>query len=301
MTATSDSFFNAKGPVPYGLMNDYMFKVTLGKSPLALKGLICSLLHLSSEEVISVDVMNPTEPGDSVDSKDMIFDLKVNLNNNTFINLEMQVTKQAFWPERSLTYLCRAFNHLKEGESYSKIKPAIHIGFIDFDLCPEEPEFYSTYHLANDVTHRIYTSKFTLSVVNLKRIELATDADRKYGIDYWAALFKSTTWEEIQMLAKKNTAIAEAAQTMYRLSEDDLVRERCASRQEHYRILQTYEDEAKKNKETIQALASENALLIHLITSKLKAGKSLEQIAVEVEMPVDDIRPLYEHIKQDLS
>ena len=32
---------------------------------------------------------------------------------------------------------------------------------------------------------------------------------------------------------------------MYQLSDDEMVRERCRARQEHYRILQTYEEQVK--------------------------------------------------------
>jgi len=245
----ADSFYNAKGEVLFGLTNDYMFKAVLGENQAALKGLICSLLHMTPEKVIDVDVVNPIVPGDTVESKDMILDVKVCLDNHTLINLEMQLARQNFWPERSLGYLCRTFDNLKEGESYLQTRSAIHIGFIDFDLFAEEsPEFYATYHLANDKTHHIYTSKFTLSVVNLKRIDEATEEDKEHKIDYWARLFKSTTWEEIQMLAKTNNAIAEAAQTMYQLSDDEMVRERCRARQEHYRILQTYEEQVEEQK-----------------------------------------------------
>lgn len=106
----------------------------------------------------------------------------------------MQIVKEEAWPERSLTYLCDIFKNLEKGEPYSHVRPAIHIGLLDYDLFPEEPEFYATYHLANDVTHRIYTSKFSLSVLSLNRTELATAEDKKYGIDYWAKLFKATTW-----------------------------------------------------------------------------------------------------------
>ena len=44
----------------------------------------------------------------------------------------------------------------------------------------------------------LYSDKFTLSVVNLKHIELATEEDKAYRNDYWAALFKAKTWEDAE-------------------------------------------------------------------------------------------------------
>ena len=50
---------NVTGPLPYKLTNDYLFRALLQKNSYVLKGLICSLLHLNDEEVISVRITNP--------------------------------------------------------------------------------------------------------------------------------------------------------------------------------------------------------------------------------------------------
>ena len=55
----SSSFHNASGNIPYRMTNDYMFRAILQTNNFALKGLICSLLHLSEEEIISVTITNP--------------------------------------------------------------------------------------------------------------------------------------------------------------------------------------------------------------------------------------------------
>jgi predicted RNase H-like nuclease (RuvC/YqgF family) len=67
-------------------------------------------------------------------------------------------------------------------------------------------------------------------VVDLKHIELATDADKAYGIDKWAALFRSISWEEILMTAKNDEYLMEATKTLYNLNADDMVRQRCQAR-----------------------------------------------------------------------
>ncbi|MEI3339126.1 MAG: hypothetical protein V8R80_03485 [Eubacterium sp.] len=58
-------------------------------------------------------------------------------------------------------------------------------------------------------------------MLDLKQIELATEEDRKYKIDYWANLFKSTTWEELKMIAKSDEYIREAVDTVYQLSKEE--------------------------------------------------------------------------------
>lgn len=119
--------------------------------------------------------------------------------------------------------------------------PIIHISFLDYTLFKDSPEFYSTYKLINVKNHQIYSDKFTLSVLNLSRIDLATEEDKKYQIDYWARLFKAATWEEIHMIASENDSISEASDTIFRLSAEADIRKRCLDREEYYRDIRTYQ------------------------------------------------------------
>lgn len=226
---------NLTGPLTIPMTNDYLFRALLQQNNKVLKGLISSLLHLPLEEMVSVEITNPIELGKSFDDKTFFLDIKVLLNSNTVINLEMQVINEHNWPERSLSYLCRSFDSLNRGESYLEVKPAIQISLLDFTLFPDNPEFYATYQLLNVKNCIKYSDKLRLHVLDLTHIDLATEEDKKYQIDYWAALFKTTTWEELKMLAKKNDAIAEAVETIYKLSEEENIRLQCEAREDYYR------------------------------------------------------------------
>ena len=193
----SYSFEKASGSIDYGLTNDYMFRAVLQHNNRVLKGLICSLLHLQPNNVISIEITNPILPGNPRDDKEFILDIEINLNNGTLVNLEMQIINEHSWPERSLSYLCHRFDQLSKGQDYTQCKPTIHIGFLDFTPFEECAEFYATYKLLNIKNYHLYSDKFTICVVDLTHIYLATDEDKAYGTDHWARLFKSTTWEEI--------------------------------------------------------------------------------------------------------
>lgn len=82
--------------------------------------------------------------------------------------------------------------------------------------------------------HSVYSDKFVLSMVDLTQVDLATEEDKKYQIDYWARLFKATTWEEIKMIANKNQYLYEASSTLYQLTAEDVIREQCEQRERYY-------------------------------------------------------------------
>lgn len=150
-------------------------------------------------------------------------------------NLEMQVVNEHNWQDRSLSYLCRSFDHLNNGDAYTQAKPAVQIGFLNFTLFPDHPEFFSTYYMMNEKTYQKYSDKLRLVVVDLTQIRLATKEDRIYGIDQWAKFFKCKDWSELVMLAKENSDIQAAVGTVYQLSRDEKIRQQCEAREDFYR------------------------------------------------------------------
>lgn len=169
---------SATGPVGIPMTNDYLFRALMQRNNNVLKGLICSLLHISPNDITSVIITNPIELGESIDQKTFMLDIKVFLNASTFINLEMQVINRHNWPERSLSYLCRAFDNLHQGEEYENIRPVIQISLLDFTLFNNHPEFYATYKFLNVKNYTVYSDKLRLSVLDLTRTDLATEEDK---------------------------------------------------------------------------------------------------------------------------
>ena len=165
---------DAHGKLPYGMTNDYMFRAVLQSNNKVLRGLICSLLHLAESEVTSVTITNPVILGEAVTDKEFRLDIDVILNNQTLINLEMQIANRLNWRDRSVMYLCRSFDQLNHGQGYGVAKPAIHIGFLDYTLFRERPEFYVSYKLINVKNHQKYSDSLALYVLDLSRIDLAT-------------------------------------------------------------------------------------------------------------------------------
>lgn len=262
------TFQNDAGTIDYTLMNDYMFRAVLQENEIVLKGLVCSLLRLLPDDVKTVTILNPIELGKSYDEKAFVLDIKVLLNNAAVINIELQVANQSFWSNRSLSYLCGIFQNLKHGEDYAQVKPAYHIGILNFSLFPEYPEFYATYKIMNVEKHYIYNDNFTLNVLDLKQIELATDEDKAYQLDYWARLFQAKKWEELKMMAQDNTVMKEAGETLYKLNQDDEMRYICEMREEGQRILRTYQTLIRQGEEKLAenaaALAEKDAIIAAL-------------------------------------
>ncbi len=192
--------------------------------------------------------------GTAINDKTFILDIRISLNDNDVINLELQVINQHNWVERSLSYLCRAFDSLLIGDSYLEVKPVTQIGLLNFTLFPEHPEFYATYQLLNVKDYSLYSDKLRLSVLDLTRIDLATEEDRSCQLDCWARFFKATTWEELHMLAQNNETIVEAASTVYKLTQEERIRMECEAREDYYRTQRDMQLIMKRSTEKLEKL-----------------------------------------------
>ena len=226
---------NPEEKVPYGMMNDYMFRAVLQKSPDALRGLLSALLHIPESEIISCEICNPIILGDALDEKTCILDILVLLNKNRQINLEMQVGPIENWTDRSLYYLCKMFTDLKEGMDYTQTKPSIHIGILSKSPVPEDAAFYNEYALKNRKTGYEFTGKFSLHVLDLSYISKVTDDVKNTSLYHWACLFKATTWKEMLAMAEQSESIRKAVVTLRQLTNDEKIKLQCEAR-ERYRM-----------------------------------------------------------------
>ena len=259
---SSDTIFSeqleaATGQIDYTLLNDYMFHIVLQNNEPVLCGLVSSLLHLPPAEILSIQIMNPILPGEAISNKEFVLDIQIFLNNNTYLNLELQVENEENWPDRSLSYLCRSFDQLYRGQTYETALPTIHIGILDYDLFPESPAFYTKNMIMNTITHKVFNDKFVLSVLCLTQRNLATEEDRLWQIDTWAELFKAKTWEDIKMIAQTNHTLTNAAESLFQYNGDDMIRQRCLAREDYERHERTVNKKIQDLEQRIAELEAE--------------------------------------------
>lgn len=233
---SNDAILNSfSGKVEFRLMNAYMFVAVLQKNRETLCHLVAALLHIPREEIASIQILNPIILGEDISKKDCVLDLLILLNDNTKINIEVQVENEGNWDDRGIYYLARNISDLETGEDYRNLKKVIQIGILDFTFPKGNTEFYQENMLINKRTHRIYSDKVAVNVLCLSQIENATRQDRESGLYQWAKVFKATTWEELKKMSEKNKTVRETVVTMAELTADEKIREQCRRREKYER------------------------------------------------------------------
>ena len=263
------------GKLKIPLTNDYMFKALMQENESVLKGLLCSLLSLKEDDIVSTEITNSIILGDDITDKTFMLDVCLRLNDSQIINLEMQVIDYHNWTERSLAYLGREFSKILKGDDYENATPVHQIGILNFTLFEEHPMFYSTYMMQELKNHHRYSDKFAISVLDLTQIDKATVDDKARKLDQWARLFSAKTWEDLTMLTKENPIMADAVETLQNLTDDDAISAACYRRDLHMkyeayvqRKLKEQADELKQKSDEINQQANEIAELKRLLAEE---------------------------------
>ncbi len=140
-----------------------------------------------------------------------ILDMALELNDDTKINVELQIRMQKHWIKRQLFYLARMYDEdLKLGQDYRKLQKCISIGILDFKLLEGEG-CHSVYRLRNEKGEEL-TELWEVHIIELRK---SLTGNR---LDGWIQLFNAESWEELDMLTAKYKGLTEAAEAMKRMS-----------------------------------------------------------------------------------
>ena len=252
------------------------------------------MLYIPEEEILSCVICNPIILGDAIDEKTCILDIRVLLNGNKQINLEMQMGSVENWTDRSVFYLCRMFTDMKKGLDYTQTKPSIHIGIMMKSPVPEDAAFYNEYALKNRRTGYEFTGKIALHVLDLSCLEQVPKEERNSPLYYWACVFKAKTWKEVLAMAEQSESIKKAVVTLRELSEDEKIRLQCEAR-ERYQMdwqssMRTSREKGREEGRESGRKEGEVQKAHDVAEALLEEGMEIEKIAKIVGMEVNVIR-----------
>ena len=199
---------------------DFAFKEIM-MNETARIGFLSAVLKLNPTEIKKTQILNTYLRKEHEDDKQGILDVRVSLNNNMEIDIEIQLSELRVWADRSLFYLSKMYaEQIKPGQTYDVFKKCVGISILNFDLFPKETEFYSCFHIQEDTRHFLYTDKMEFHVIELPKLpqELKDDSS---DILLWAKFINAERKEEFDMIATKNTYIKSAYKTLQVISQDE--------------------------------------------------------------------------------
>ena len=135
------------------LCSDYVFKRVFTKegNESLLKDLLEAILEIQIE---SLEIQNAELPKETKENKLGVLDIKVKINDDTIIDVEMQVTNEHNMEERTTTYMGKLIsNQLNKGESYKKLKKCVLINILNFEYYKRN-SYHSIAHMKFEKTNK---------------------------------------------------------------------------------------------------------------------------------------------------
>ncbi len=215
------------------LMNlkiDFAFKELMNNEKVR-NSFISAVLKIPLTDIKFTQILNSYLRQEQQNDKLGILDVRLKLNDDTEIDIEMQVVPFKYWEDRTLFYSSKMYvESIEAGAKYETLKKVISISILNFDLL-EEKEFYNSFHIRNDKTHTIYTDKMEWHIIELTKLPDNMETSNDLLL-LWAGFIEYSENEEvIKMLATKNENIATAYEELQKISFDKQKREEYNQRQ----------------------------------------------------------------------
>jgi len=278
------------------LKYDYCFKHLMTNEKI-IKHFLSDVLDISLEAIKSVRLANTFLWKKYFRQKQGILDILLILNDNSKINIELQIKIIKYWDRRCLFYLSKMFTEdLLIGEKYSKLKKCINISILDFNL-DEEAEYHHVYHL-RDQKGKLFTDLFEIHI-----IELGKELDGTRPLDDWICLFNAKTEEDLDMVRIGNAGISEAVKEVKRMSLSKGLRALYESHMKEIRDRNARDDYVRDEGIAIGLtqgkVQGEKQKLVSLVRKKAEKGMSAAQVADLLEEDPLLITSIYDSIQSN--
>ena len=200
------------------LTSDYVFKRIFGQeeNKEALKDFLESILKINIEKI---EINNPELPKDFYDSKYGMLDLKVTLDNQIIVNVEMQVQNQHNIEQRSTYYMSRVYSQqIGENEPYINCKKVIVINILNFNYYKRN-SYHSIARMKFEKNNQEEyvdmgyenEDEYATDYIEMHIIELQKFKKKNPKIDtkleQWLWLFVGGEEEKMRRIGKKNKEI----------------------------------------------------------------------------------------------
>lgn len=199
--------------------NDYVFKKIFGqkKNTEILKDLIVAILPNIKIKTIAIRKDVALEKK-LIQNKLGILDITATLNDNTVINIEMQVSNEFNIVERSLFYWAGLYHDgLMVGENYLDNPRTICICILDYSEFKEGP-FHEIATIRRKFENIQLTDKLELHYIQLPKFRKKCKVISS-KLDEWLTFISSNDLEEIKMI--DNKYVKQAQEELEYLSGDE--------------------------------------------------------------------------------
>ncbi len=200
--------------------NDYIFKKIFAKkgNESLLQDLLNSILQI---KIKSIEVIADANLERQLESNKLgILDIKAKVDEDTIIDIEIQIINRYNMIERTLFYWSGLYyNVLQKGEDYKEIKKVIAINILDYNEFEEGP-YHEIAKLRREYLYKILTDKIEIHFIQIPKFKKQRK-DMKTKLDMWMDFISQIDEKEVKNAMSKNKEIKKAQEEYEYLTGDE--------------------------------------------------------------------------------
>ena len=200
--------------------NDYIFKKIFAKkgNESLLQDLLNSILQI---KIKSIEVIADANLERQLESNKLgILDIKAKVDEDTIIDIEIQIINRYNMIERTLFYWSGLYyNVLQKGEDYKEIKKVIAINILDYNEFDEGP-YHEIAKLRREYLYKILTDKIEIHFIQIPKFKKQRK-DMKTKLDMWMDFISQIDEKEVKNAMRKNKEIKKAQEEYEYLTGDE--------------------------------------------------------------------------------
>ena len=282
------------------LKNDYVFKRIFAKpeNNQELKEFIEAILGI---QIGKIEVKNPEITKNYADERLGVLDIRAQIDENTIIDVEMQVANVSTLVDRNIGYGSRLIaEDTRAGETYEGSKKFISITILGENLLKRNT-YHSIVHLKFENTEQnkqvdmgyvkeqeILTDKIEIHYIELKKF-LKKNPEMNNKLEQWLWLLIGEE-EKIKMASKKNKTIEKVVEDLDEMSADENERIEAYKRKIAIWDYNVNINEAKKE-------GMESGLQQGAQNEKIEIAKKMKQ----KEIPIEEIIEITGLTKEEIE
>jgi predicted transposase/invertase (TIGR01784 family) len=213
--------------------NDFIFRYVLGREE--AKPLLLDLINAVLEDagclpIISLDLRNPVNPRDASWAKETALDIKAVGQDKQLFDIEMQVSGDHCFVNRSLYYWAQLYSRqLEKGHEYDELRPVICINLLDFDLFEGTVENHHRFIITEAGKPELVMTED----LQIHFVELTKPAVRDSHLKLWTQLIGNAgkDGEDMKVLLSKDRVLSQTYAEFERCTQDQEVRELALARE----------------------------------------------------------------------
>ena len=203
--------------------NDYIFKKIFAKkgNESLLQDLLNSILEI---KIKSIEVIADANLERQLESNKLgILDIKAKVDEDTIIDIEIQIINRYNMIERTLFYWSGLYyNVLQKGEDYKEIKKVIAINILDYNEFDEGP-YHEIAKLRREYLYKILTDKIEIHFIQIPKFKKQRK-DMKTKLDMWMDFISQIDEKEVKNAMSKNKEIKKAQEEYEYLTGEEAER-----------------------------------------------------------------------------